>query len=138
MTNAHASKTDTFIIGNSLRVHSSRLPNMERLPRNGAGANQSNENSTRCTHLLCLNLPRNGRIPTNQMRAVHAHAYALPPKFYCRIVEKAPLICKQPEAYTCGVQRGNMAEVKKAAALFTQLFSVWSKFFVVYYSYPMT
>ena len=39
----------TFIIGKSLRVHSSRLPNMERLPHNGVGANQSNENSTRCT-----------------------------------------------------------------------------------------
>ena len=48
----------------------------------------------------------------------------------------APLICKQPEAYTCGVQKGNMAEVKKVAALFTLLFSLWSKFCVVYY--PMT
>jgi len=39
----------TFIIGNSLRMHSSRLPNMEHLPCNSVGANQSNENSTLCT-----------------------------------------------------------------------------------------
>jgi len=31
----------------------------------------------------------------------------------------APLICKQPEAYTCRVQKGNMAEVEKGAAFFT-------------------
>ena len=38
----HASKTGTFIVGNSLRVHSSRAPKPESLPRKGAGANQSN------------------------------------------------------------------------------------------------
>ena len=41
-TSVHASKTGTFIVGNSLRVHSSRAPKPESLPRNGAGANQSN------------------------------------------------------------------------------------------------
>ena len=37
------------------------------------------------------------------------------------VVERwgAPLACKQPEACTCGVQKGNMAEVEKVAALFT-------------------
>ena len=47
-TNAHASKTDTFTIGSSPRVHSSRLPNWSVYPRKGADANQSNESSTRC------------------------------------------------------------------------------------------
>ena len=48
-TNVHASKTDTFTIGNSLRVHTSSLPKLERLPRKSAGVDQSHENSTRCT-----------------------------------------------------------------------------------------
>ena len=35
--------TDTFTICNSLRVHNSRLPKMERLPRNSAGATNQME-----------------------------------------------------------------------------------------------
>jgi len=70
-------------------------------------------------------------MPTNQMKAVPMRA--LPPKIEyftaewrgwvhkVPVVERweAPLACKQPEACTCGVQKGNMAEVEKVAALFT-------------------
>ena len=58
-------------------MHSSWLPKLEHLPRNGAVTNQSNESSAGTYAFLffiflCrqnLNLPRNGRMPTNQMRA---------------------------------------------------------------------
>ena len=93
-TNAHASKTDTFTISNSLRMHTSRLPRLERLRWNSAGANQLNENSTHCTRtytflfislLPNLILPLNVRVPTNQIRTVPAAlirtGFSLLPKF---------------------------------------------------------
>ena len=64
---AHASKTDTFIVGNSLRVHSSRLPNMERLPAERRGCQPIKREQYPLhayvrvlIHFLCLNLPRMG------------------------------------------------------------------------------
>ena len=93
-TNAHASKTDTFTISNSLRVNTSRLPKLERLRWNSAGANQLNENSTRCTHtytFLFISLlpnsilPLNLQVQTNQIRTAPAALvrtrFSLLPKF---------------------------------------------------------
>ena len=75
VTNAHASKTDTHMHrrqtrSSSVTVSACTVPDCQTwsvYPRNGAGANQSNESSTRYTrtyafliHFLCLNLPRMG------------------------------------------------------------------------------
>ena len=101
---AHASKTDTFIVGNSLRVHSSRLPNMERLPAERRGCQPIKREQyplhayVRVSYSFSLlEFAANGRIPTNQMRVVHVHAYALPPKFYCRMVVKLYLSWRDGE-----------------------------------------
>ena len=72
---------------------------------------------------------RTARVPTNHVRDFN-HSLC------CHGRMGSPSICKQPEAYSCGIQKGNMAEVEKVAALFTLLFSLWYKIFVVYY--PMT
>ena len=77
------------------------------------GANQSNKNSTCCTHsyvhvFLCrqnLNSPWNGRMPTNQMRVVHVHAYTLLPKIDCGVKDHIVV----PLVYTllcCRVREG--------------------------------
>ena len=96
-TNAHALKTDTFITCNSFRVYSSRLPKLEYLPRNGAGANQS---SAVCTYFLCyqnLNLPRNGGCQPIKMRTVHICARA-----YVRVWHQIwTFSCGMRDACTC-------------------------------------
>ena len=126
-TNAHASKTDTFITCNSFRVHSSRLPKLEYLPRNGAGANQS---SAVCTYFLCyqnLNLPRNGGCQPIKMRTVHVHArtYVFGTKFEQSLVECAmPVLAGErssrhhaepPSVYICRDSWGVSNELLKVA-----------------------
>jgi len=80
---AHASMTDTFIISNSLRVHSFRLPNIAAKRRGCQPIKWEQYWYARGFIFFAakFELPRNGRMPTNQIRAVHAPAYALPPKF---------------------------------------------------------
>ena len=75
-------------------MHTSRLPKLERLRRNSAGANQSNENSTHCTRtytFLFISLLPNlilllkVRVSANQIRTVPAALvrtrFSLLPKF---------------------------------------------------------